>query len=109
LRTRWKEDGRRQDLTWWEEFFKRVAESNFLNDREPGKTFQYKTLEWLVKKRNFAKIRNGNFDNKSSNSAPGGDHGLRRYRSPCGKYHGVVGQTVRLKRSGNPVPGFYFH
>jgi hypothetical protein len=62
LRARWKENIERQSLDWWEKFFKRVGESDFLMGR--AKDFMA-DLEWLVRPKNFGKILNGRYDNRS--------------------------------------------
>lgn len=62
LRQRWREDVQRQNLEWWEGFFKKVAESDFLCGRS---TCDFTaTLEWLIRPRNFVKVLEGNYDNK---------------------------------------------
>lgn len=64
LRTRWKEDVKRQDLEWWRKFFGYIRSSPFLMgqvDPRPGHTQFYAKLDWVVKKANFEKIREGNY------------------------------------------------
>jgi hypothetical protein len=61
LRTRWREDAKRQSLDWWRKFFTYVGESDFLMGRtssERRKPFEL-GLEWLLKAENFAKVREG--------------------------------------------------
>jgi len=65
VRTRWKEDTERQDLVWWENYFKAVGESNFLTGKVNG--FQA-TFEWLVRPTNMSKIINGNYKNREEPS-----------------------------------------
>lgn len=61
LRTRWREDRRRQNLDWWRRFFCYVGESPFLTGRSntPGRRPFELGLEWLLKPENFAKVREG--------------------------------------------------
>lgn len=58
LRTRWREDTKRQSLDYWRRFFAHVAASPFLTgqveDRN-GRPF-LPGLDWLVKPDNFAKV-----------------------------------------------------
>lgn len=61
LRSRWREDPRRQNMDWWRKFFTYVGESDFLMGRtssERRKPFEL-GLEWLLKAENFAKVREG--------------------------------------------------
>jgi hypothetical protein len=46
-------------LTWWEQFFTWIRESDWLMGRTKEE-FQC-DLEWLIRKRNFAKIANGRY------------------------------------------------
>lgn len=58
LRTRWREDPKRQSLDYWRRFFGHVAASPFLTGKVEGKngrTF-LPGLDWLVKAANFAKV-----------------------------------------------------
>jgi hypothetical protein len=61
LRTRWRESAKRQQLEWWEKFFRYVSESRFLtgqassHDRRPFEV----SLDWLVKSENMAKVIEG--------------------------------------------------
>lgn len=59
LRTRWKEDPVRQNLAWWEKFFRYVHESDFLMGRT--REAFVADLEWLVRPKNFTKIANGRY------------------------------------------------
>lgn len=61
LRSRWREDVKRQDLDWWRRFFGYVGESDFLMGRvsSPGRKPFELGLEWLLKAENFAKVREG--------------------------------------------------
>lgn len=68
LRSRWREDRRRQSLEWWERFFAYVGDSKFLTGRAPTqagrKPFEL-GLEWLLKPENFAKVREGAFHDEA--------------------------------------------
>ena len=58
LRTRWREDPKRQNLEYWRKFFGYVAKSPFLTgqvDGKGGRAF-LPGLDWLVKAANFAKV-----------------------------------------------------
>lgn len=58
LRTRWKEDSERQDLQWWEKYFKYVHDSDFLM----GKAGEFTAdLEWIIRPKNMTKIINGRY------------------------------------------------
>jgi phage replication O-like protein O len=60
LRTRWKEKPERQNLAWWDDYFKGVAESDYLT----GKVNGFKAdLEWLVRPSNFVKVIEGRYKN----------------------------------------------
>ncbi len=63
LRTRWREDPKRQNLEYWERFFRHVAASPFLTGKVEGKDGRVflPGLEWLVKASNFAKIIEGRY------------------------------------------------
>jgi len=58
LRTRWKEEPERQNLSWWESYFKYIHESTFLTGRETDFTAD---LEWVVRPKNMTKIINGRY------------------------------------------------
>lgn len=62
LRARWKSAEKRQTVEWWREFFVYVGKSGFLTG-ERG-TFQA-SLGWLVKSANFAKVVNGNYEDRA--------------------------------------------
>jgi uncharacterized protein YdaU (DUF1376 family) len=62
LRSRWKEKSERQTLDWWAGFFAYVAESDFLCGRS-AKPFTC-NLEWLITPANFAKVVEGNYENR---------------------------------------------
>lgn len=62
LRARWKSKAERQTVQWWVEFFLYVRKSDFLMGSKND--FQA-SLGWLVKSANFAKVINGNYENRS--------------------------------------------
>jgi len=63
LKTRWREDEKRQSLDWWDGFFKHIASSDFLT----GKATDWQAdIDWILKSSNFIKIIEGNYDNKIS-------------------------------------------
>lgn len=65
LRSRWREEEKRQNLDYWKLFFSKVSESDFLmgrvhsKDRKPFKV----ALDWLVNSENFVKVIEGKYDN----------------------------------------------
>lgn len=64
LKTRWREDTKRQSLDWWRKFFTYIGESDFLMGRTtPGKDRQpfIVDLEWIIRPTNFAKIIEGKY------------------------------------------------
>ena len=64
LRSRWREDESRQDLSWWERFFTYISQSAFLTgrvDQSQRKPF-IADLEWIVKPSNFVKIIEGKYE-----------------------------------------------
>lgn len=66
LRARWRQY---PDFRFWESFFKRVHESDFLNGRlslRDDKPPFIADLEWLVRPSNFAKVLEGKYDNRKS-------------------------------------------
>lgn len=66
LRARWNEDRRRQDLAWWRDFFGYVASCDFLVGRGGGRSPFFADLEWLTKPNNFAKVREGRYENRGA-------------------------------------------
>ncbi|KKB61044.1 hypothetical protein WM40_25525 [Robbsia andropogonis] len=66
LRVRWNEDRRRQNLDWWRGFFEYVSHSRFLTGRASQHDRKPFTpgLEWLLKAENFAKIREGRYEDE---------------------------------------------
>lgn len=65
LRARWNEDRRRQTLDYWRKFFEYVATCDFLVGRS-GKQPFFADLEWMTKPGNFAKIREGRYENRGA-------------------------------------------
>jgi len=63
LRTRWREDAKRQNLDWWRRFFTYVGESDFLMGRtsSPGRKPFLLDIDWLLKSANFVKVREGKY------------------------------------------------
>ncbi|MGV7210483.1 hypothetical protein ACLB1G_21830 [Oxalobacteraceae bacterium A2-2] len=64
LRARWNEDKRRQDLDYWRKFFEYVGTCDFLVGRSKQPFFA--DLEWMTKPGNFAKIREGRYENRGA-------------------------------------------
>ncbi|MDK2952008.1 MAG: hypothetical protein PWQ77_1673 [Kosmotogales bacterium] len=54
------------NMTDWNNFFKKVHESDFLNNRLPGKDFDKCKLGWLLENKNFLKVLEGNYKNRAS-------------------------------------------
>jgi hypothetical protein len=63
LRARWQEF---PDLNFWEQFFKRVANSKFLTGRADygNRTPFVADFEWLIRPTNFIKVLEGRYDNR---------------------------------------------
>lgn len=61
LRARWKSLPERKSVEWWRDFFRYIKTSDFLMGR---KTDFQASLSWIVKASNFAKIVNGNYENR---------------------------------------------
>lgn len=66
LRTRWREDTKRQSLDYWARFFRHCAGSKFLTGQVEDRNGRPFTpgLDWLVKAANFAKIIEGRYHDK---------------------------------------------
>ncbi len=63
LRSRWREDAKRQTLDWWARFFAYIAESDFLTGKTGTvgrKPFEI-DLEWIVTPANMVKIIEGKY------------------------------------------------
>lgn len=59
LRARWREDPERQDLRWWEGYFRYVAKSRFLTgggEARNGLPVFIANLEWLVRPKSLANV-----------------------------------------------------
>lgn len=65
LRSRWREDEKRQSLDYWRRFFAHVAKSEFLTGRTTSKDRApfLAGLDWLVNPNNFAKVIEGRYHN----------------------------------------------
>lgn len=63
LQARWRSDPKRQQLVYWERFFKHCANSAFLTGQADGRGDRpfLPSLEWMVKQSNFNKIIEGNY------------------------------------------------
>ncbi len=66
LRTRWREDAKRQSLDYWGRFFRHVAGSPFLTGQKVGPDGRpfLPGLDWLVKPDNFAKVIESRYHDK---------------------------------------------
>ena len=71
LKARWREKPERQSLDWWEHFFGYVAESDFLTGKVSSRGSRPFTvsLPWLCKSENFAKVLEGQYENKGAEVA----------------------------------------
>lgn len=71
LRSRWRDNPKRQSVEWWERFFGYVAKSDFLTgktqsgDRRPFEV----SLDWLVKSENMAKVIEGAYHEAEKEAA----------------------------------------
>lgn len=70
LRTRWREDDKRQSLDYWRRFFTHVAASPFLTGQSSGRDGRpfVADLEWLVKKGNFIKVIENKYHDREAQS-----------------------------------------
>jgi hypothetical protein len=58
LRTRWKEEPDRKNLSWWRSYFEYIRESQYLT----GKVKDWVAdLEWLIRPKNMTKVLNGTY------------------------------------------------
>lgn len=65
IHARWKE---KPDIKWWERFFKRVQNSDFLTGRSMSQKYNFKaSFDWVMKQSNFIKINEGQYDNRRRN------------------------------------------
>jgi hypothetical protein len=62
LRTRWRESKDRQNLDWWRGFFNYISQSDFLTGKKTDFTAD---LPWCLQSSKFAKIIDGNYENKT--------------------------------------------
>jgi uncharacterized protein YdaU (DUF1376 family) len=67
LRSRWREDPKRQSLDYWRRFFASVGESEFLTGRvcKPGERPFLAGLDWLVLPKNFIKVIEGRYHDRA--------------------------------------------
>lgn len=63
LRARWNEDPARHDLEWWRKLFEYIKTCDFLVGKS-GKQPFFVDLPWITKAENFAKIREGRYENR---------------------------------------------
>lgn len=63
LRTRWREDAKRQHLEWWERLFAYIGESDFLTGKThtSGRQPFELDLEWIITPGNLVKIVEGKY------------------------------------------------
>ncbi len=90
LTSRWIGDKERQNLKWWEKFFQRVGESQFLtgnNDRGWKADFS-----WILKQENFYKILEGKYDN--NNGQPSQQEILEQIKRAEDKLNGKFENTA---------------
>jgi hypothetical protein len=66
LRARWREDKRRQSLSWWRSYFERVRASSFLVGK---KTDWAADFDWLIRPTNMAKVLEGKYDDSPPNES----------------------------------------
>ena len=71
LRSRWRENPKRQNLDWWRRFFNHCAKSAFLTGRvtSPGRKPFEVSLDWLVKSENLAKVVEGAYHEEEREAA----------------------------------------
>ncbi len=65
LRARWNEDKKRQNLDYWKRFFEYVSTCDFLVGKSGNRPFMA-DLPWILKAENFAKIREGRYENREA-------------------------------------------
>lgn len=63
IRQRWRSSPERQTLDWWREFFKYIRRCPFLMGEKTDFTAD---LLWIVRPTNFAKIVNGNYQERGT-------------------------------------------
>lgn len=73
LRTRWREDRKRQSLDWWERYFGYVRTCPLLMgqvpNREPDRASWMADLEWLVSLKNFRKVLERKYEDRNNREA----------------------------------------
>ena len=65
LRSRWREETKRQDLNWWRTFFGYIRRCPFLmgaSKPRPDRPPFQADLEWIIRPQNFAKIVEGRYE-----------------------------------------------
>jgi hypothetical protein len=65
LRTRWNEEKKRQNPDYWKRFFEYVSTCDFLVGKSGNRPF-LADLPWMLKAENFAKIREGRYENREA-------------------------------------------
>ena len=78
LAARWREKKERQNLEWWRRVFQHVSESDFLMGRISRDGPFVFSLGWFVKASNFAKVLNGQYENRMGNGAGCAGQQVRR-------------------------------
>jgi hypothetical protein len=68
LRSRWREDRKRQSLDWWRKLFAYISSSDFLTGRtsNAGRAPFEIDLEWIVTPANFVKIIEGKYEKREA-------------------------------------------
>jgi uncharacterized protein YdaU (DUF1376 family) len=61
LKSRWREDKDRQNLTWWTGYFEYVAKSQFLMGEAKTDNPWKADLEWLITQNNMIKVCEGKY------------------------------------------------
>lgn len=63
LRSRWREDEKRQSLVYWRRLFTHIGKSEFLTGKATGEGRRpfFASLDWIVLPSNFAKIIEGKY------------------------------------------------
>ena len=89
LRRAWKELG--EDMTAWDAFLSRVEASDFLTGRKKD---WRATFDWILKPANFAKIQEGNYDNRKGAVQGGAGEG---------KHRETFSQDARILGGGQPA------
>ncbi len=91
LQTRWREKKERQSLEWWESFFLKIKNSDFLC----GRVKDFKAdLEWCIKPKNFIKILEGRYNGTSREISHGS------YRESKGKSTKFAGLETVVRIDG---------